>query len=106
LKKVGVSKMAADQELVSENVRLKAEVARLTAELEKLQKPASKFVESNGVLWKRKGTGGFESIAYCPTCQLAMATIERSLMPPNCSKCNFMAPFMADEIQSIVQGLA
>lgn len=61
------------------------------------------FVEESGVLWKRKSSGGYEEIAYCPKCKLAM-----SEFPPGsnqmliCSQCNFTASFRPNNLKDIV----
>ena len=94
--------------LQNENTTLKEEVARLKAEnaMLKRQIPTDNFVESSGALFKRKTDGTFEKIAYCPDCRRALSTMEPTYFQPNCSKCGFTAPFMADEIPKIIAELA
>ena len=53
--------------LERENADLKAENANLRRQLQHAQ-PVG-FVESEGLLWKRTASGGFESRPYCPVCE-------------------------------------
>ncbi len=61
--------------LAEENIALKSQVAVLQAENAQLRQklehaqPQTKFVESEGLLWKRKPSGEFESRPYCPSCR-------------------------------------
>jgi hypothetical protein len=77
-----------------ENEQLKAECARLKAENEGLHRQIAsrtEFEEIEGILWKRKPTGGFDSKPRCPNCQDHPAMGE---FPPGahlhwvCSRCN------------------
>jgi hypothetical protein len=77
-------------QLQQENVTLKKRVAELETELRKLIKPDG-FIENDGVLWRRKGSG-FENSPYCPNCEKHTVL---SLMPSYhpmfwlCSVCGF-----------------
>lgn len=47
------------------------EIASLRAQLEQ-QQSADEFVTHEGILWKKKQGGGFDSSAYCPKCREIM----------------------------------
>ena len=84
------------------NEELSEENAELKRQLAGFQK-TNQFIEIRGVLWK-EFDGVVDAIAYCPVCKLAM-----SEFPPRsdemliCSKCNFRAPFLPSEADSIAK---
>jgi hypothetical protein len=53
--------------LQQDNAQLKREVSQLRDQLQRAE--PSGFVESEGLLWKRKASGGFEPRPYCPQCR-------------------------------------
>ena len=95
----------------AENKKLREEIAGLKRERDSLKEKLSlletenKFFEFKGVLWK-VFSGKVDSLAYCPSCKLAM-----SAFPPSsdemliCSKCNFTAPFKPGETESLAKKL-
>jgi hypothetical protein len=95
------------ESLGRENETLKLDNARLRRELEALRSsiPRTEFVESRGVLFKRKPDGTFGPDAYCPDCERVLSTFEESVFPPSCSRCRFQAPFFKCDIQAIIAEL-
>jgi len=93
--------------LERENEVLKHENARLKAENAALKKavPSTEFVETRGVLFKRKADGTFEPDAYCPDCKRALWTLDESIFPLGCSKCKFQAPFFKRDTAAIIAEL-
>ena len=87
--------------LNAENIRLRDEIAALRS-----AKPACEdtpeFVEASGVLWKRKRSGGFESVPCCPTCKSTLADYSGSLL---CLKCNWQAPIKSFEAPKVYHDL-
>ena len=87
--------------LESENKKLREEISVL-----KSGRPAnggeSEFAEASGVLWKRKRSGGFESVPYCPTCKSTLADYSGSLL---CLKCNWQAPIKSFEAPKVYHEL-
>ena len=88
-----------------ENEQLDKDNAKLKSQVETLQ-TSEGFVESEGVLWKRKPNGEYEKNPYCPICKLVM-----SPSPPmvpihiSCLKCSFTAPFRPDKVEAIMNEL-
>ncbi len=77
-----------------ENEQLKAECARLRTELEGLRRQSTartELEEFDGILWKHRPTGGFDSKPRCPNCPDHPVMGE---FPPEahlhwvCSRCN------------------
>jgi len=85
-------------ELEAENKKLREEIAALRAADEK----SNEFAEASGVLWKRKRSGGYESVPYCPTCKSTLADYSGSLL---CLKCNWQAPIKSFEAPKVYHDL-
>jgi hypothetical protein len=85
-------------ELEAENKKLCEEIAALLAKGEK----SNEFAEASGVLWKRKRSGGYESVPYCPTCKSTLADYSGSLL---CLKCNWQAPIKSFEAPKVYHEL-
>jgi hypothetical protein len=84
--------------LEAENKKLREEIATIEAADEK----SNKFAEASGVLWKRKHSGGYESVPYCPTCKSTLADYSGSLL---CLKCNWQAPLKSFEAPKVYHDL-
>jgi hypothetical protein len=87
--------------LESENNKMREEIDRLNSE-KPFSPEISAFIEASGVLWKRKPSGHYESIPYCPTCKSTLADYSGSLL---CLKCNWQAPIKSFEAPSVHHGL-
>jgi hypothetical protein len=64
---------------------------------------SNEYVETSGVLWKRNGSGGFESVPYCPTCKSTLSDYSGSLL---CLKCNWQAPIKSFEAPKVYHDLS
>ena|SRR5438105_1660333 len=77
------------ERLDAENSKLRAENGSLRAQL-KAATASSEYEDVNGLLWKKKPSGGFESKPRCPVCSNHPVLFE---FPPgekmfwNCSVC-------------------
>jgi len=95
-----------------ENEKLRQEVDRLRRENIDLQNQIERqlktagFIESEGVLWKRKPNGTYERNPYCPICKVVM-TPSPPMLPTviSCIKCSFTAPFIPDNLNEIISEL-
>jgi hypothetical protein len=88
-------------QLEAENARLRGEIGAMRAG-EINGADAVEFTEASGVLWKRKKSGGHESIPYCPTCKSMLADYSGSLL---CLKCNWQAPLKSFEAPKVFNDL-
>jgi hypothetical protein len=86
--------------LEAENKKLREEIAALRSK--PADEAATEFVESSGVLWKHKRSGGYESVPYCPTCKSTLADYSGSLL---CLKCNWQAPLKSFEVPKVYNEL-
>ena len=93
--------------LETENDRLRDEVATLKGTVESLRRlvPSRDFVETHGVLFKRKADGSLDRIVYCPKCQHAMNSLE-DFLPFDCLGCRFTSPFIRRELARVLDEAA
>ena len=87
-----------NSDLKKELVSAREEIIELKAKI-----PSTKFVEYRGVKFKRKPSGGFEKSAYCPSCEVGMASTPSGQMPFVCGKCNSLSGFKSRELASILK---
>src|SRR5438876_1020527 len=76
--------------LESENQQLRGENSKLRERLSELAK-SKEYVDFDGLLWKPKAGGGFESKPRCPICPDHPVLFDfppKARMHWNCSKCN------------------
>lgn len=99
IKEQGIAPSQQKELLINAVKLIQTSSSTLTHHLSKTN-AFDQFVEMSGVLWKKNNIGVYESIIYCPSCQLAM-----SVFPPGsnemivCSKCHFIAPFRPNELK-------
>jgi hypothetical protein len=84
-------------ELAAENKKLHEEIEAVLSK-KSAEEQLNEFAEASGVLWKRKPSGGYESIPYCPTCKSTLADYSGSLL---CLKCNWQAPLKSFEAPKV-----
>jgi len=77
--------------------------AREEISLLKSKIPSTEFVQYRGVKFKRKLSGGYEETAYCPHCELGMASTPSRSMPLVCGKCNALSGFKARELVDVLK---
>ena len=94
-----------NETLKHDNDRLTRENAELHGQIDGQLKTTG-FVESEGVLWKKKADGRYERNPYCPICKLVMAP-SPPMLPVyiSCIKCSFNAPFKPDNVDRIISEL-
>jgi hypothetical protein len=82
----------------------KKDVLNQKAVLKKTEpkKDLQEFKEYFGVLLKILEDKRFEEIAYCPSCKLALAKLDKRLI---CSKCGFIAPYGPANISEKIKAL-
>ena|SRR3972149_3636024 len=98
--------------LESENIRLKEENDNLKKENIELinqikknnyeQLKSQQYIEHMGALFKRKQTGGFDKAVYCPSCKLAMFSLQ-DVLPFACSKCRTTVNFIGRDLPNILK---
>jgi hypothetical protein len=87
--------------LEAENKALREEIAGLRSKKPESES-APEFAEASGVLWKRKRSGGYESVPCCPTCKSTLSDYSGSLL---CLKCNWQAPLKSFEVPKVFHDL-
>jgi len=94
-----------NESLRHENDRLKRETTEMQKQIQG-QLDSAGFVESEGVLWKKKPNGGYEKSPYCPICKVVM-TPSPPMLPVyiSCIKCSFNTPFRPDDVPKILKEL-
>jgi hypothetical protein len=96
-----LEKLSIEQEklkvLEGENKKLREEIDGLKL-LHSDKNGTNNFIEASGVLWKRKPSGDYELIPYCPTCKSTLADYSGSLL---CLKCNWQAPIKSFEAPKV-----
>jgi hypothetical protein len=88
-------------ELAAENKKLREEIDSVRSN-KSADEHLNEFSEASGVLWKRKCSGGYESVPYCPTCKSTLADYSGSLL---CLKCNWQAPIKSFEAPKVYHEL-
>lgn len=61
----------------------------------------AKFIEYRGAKFKRKPSGGYEHLAYCPACEVEMGALGGE-KPYVCGKCHHFTAFSLSEITSVL----
>ena len=81
-----------NEDLLHEVDRLRRENSEMRSQIDG-QLNAGGFVESEGVLWRKKPNGEYEQNPYCPICKVVM-TPSPPMLPTvlSCIKCSFTAP--------------
>ena len=96
---VTVAKLLADiDDLQTRVARLEHTVSDLVQEISGVS-----FVEHAGVLFKRRKTGGYEPLPYCPECQVAMVDLEKIKL--QCPSCRAEAPFKPYRLKATMDQL-
>jgi len=93
------------EKIRSENEKFKKENEELKKINSKLMRQIAKeneFIESHGVLFKKKPDGNFEPCSFCPTCKTAMTEFPpRSNENLTCSRCGYIASFRPNKLANI-----
>lgn len=93
--------------VVKEHNDLKKELAEAKSKLARLMDQLGEdnadgeLVEHQGVLFKRKASGGFHPVPFCPTCHKVMEKFE-GFIKFNCLKCGITTKFTDKEIPDII----
>jgi len=88
-----------------EKYDLERELNKAQEEISRLKStiPSTEFVQYRGVKFKRKPSGGYEKTAYCPSCELGMASASSRSMPLVCGKCGALSGFKARELVGVLE---
>jgi len=62
----------------------------------------AKFIEHRGAKFKRKPSGGYEHLVYCPACEVEMGSLGGE-KPYVCGKCHHFTAFSLREITSVLK---
>ena len=93
----------------AEKERLEAQVAQLEGQLREAlhqlatARQAEEFVEHQGALFKRTGSG-YVNAVYCPSCRTSVGSMQRS-MPFYCQRCKWMANFTGGQLEMVMRSL-
>lgn len=92
--------------------KAKAELSKKVMELEKeLAEHIAfheQFTEDKGVLFKRKPSGGYFEVVYCPHCRIPLSPAHRDGRrdyPFLCSKCNLKTVYTIQQLMDAIKDL-
>ena len=88
--------------LEKENTELANQINTLNKQILKYAK-SEQFVPHRGALFKKKPGGGYIEAAYCPNCEIATGSLDRS-MSFDC-KCGWTSKFNSGELDVILKEL-
>lgn len=96
------------RKIEKENTDLKAALSTCEKETAQLRRQLSdrtiqeQFIEYNGMLFKRKPSGGYHRAVYCPSCRLPMGSLE-DWMPLDCANCKIVASVSNHDLPRILK---
>ncbi|MBA7646296.1 hypothetical protein ES703_54058 [subsurface metagenome] len=98
-----VKDVLAKVEQEKSNLERELAIAREEISCLKSLVPSTDFVQYRGVKFKRKPSGGYEKTAYCPSCEVGMASTSSGSMPLVCGKCNALSGFKSRELVNVLK---
>jgi len=95
--------LAKVEKLEKENNELKIILGKEKEKMISLNKQIlnAKFIECRGAKFKRKPSGGYEHLVYCPACEVEMGSLGGE-MPYVCGKCHNFTTFSLCELTSVL----